>query len=1419
MARRVAALALALALILAGLPTAAAAEEVTPHQPTQLYVNAAWSGTQPDEDPDGAGPATKFGVNAFASLADAVKAAQDGDTINVYPGEYGLTADPTWNAGGQSGWYLPITQNNLTIQGVDENGKPYDTKPNRDSALPLIYGADFTPNGVWASQNLITVFGDNVTIRGLHIMPKAAPNKTIELVGADPTVEYCLFTPTDKQDVSNISGVDFTHYGGSLYISGGALVSSNATITDNYFFETCVAFDSAKYQGTNYIARNTFDSPAYYESDNQPIYVYMIGNVTWADPPVTEFSGALVEDNDFVHYADVEGYAVIKNRLNGVFTLQGNFMEGDDETAIAIDTARYGCTDGAVIVKNYRDDKGDMVDDPFTVTANGVRYQNIWVDDDWAYSENGTLVEVPGGTRHIGVDAFASIQAALDAADPGATVSVMDGVYLENLKIRKPVTLRAYGQDAVIQLQGVGYDSCIKVDDTKGSVVIDGFVIKGTSEATVDYGSNCIYVRGTNTTVTVSDCMIWVGASASSQSPNKYEFGHGIVAEWGSTGELTISGNNFNALQSAIDSGRAPRKAVHINPSISRLTLIDNTLNEGFTAEGFTSQAETSIISRNTIHGGNIRNGICLNGGSGLAVKNADVSNNTIENAVTAIWLRSAEGVHVSDNSLANCDYGIVAQRYKEGVDYKAESIVIRNMDLSGCTTGVVNADDDGTVDAAENFWGTSGPAGKSSGKVETYPYYTDEAMTRLLSRYDGIAVDDDWRELPNGTHVTLGDAYVTIGVNAFASLAEAVKAAQDGATINVYPGEYGLTADANWVVEGQGGWYLPIVQDNLTIRGVDEDGKPYDAKPNRDSALPIVYGADYTPNGAWASQNLVTVFGDNVTITGLHFMPKVEVNKTVELVGANPTVKYCLFTPNTEYSGDEDVTSDGGALYVNGSRISAGETSNVEFADNYFYKCCVVFDSVRYNGNNHVVGNTFDTPWSYEDNGTTVYGYMIGNVTWANPPVKEFSGALIEGNTFINYPTTGYYLIKNRLNGRFTLVANRMGGRDGASLIQIDTTRFGCEDASALIKSWVTSSGSLVATNILVDASGIHYPPAPPSEPPITPPTPPVQPPIVAGSTSETVTPAGGVINHEDVVALTFPADAVAVNTTVTIAPMVDNVPPTGSMNRIGTHIYDIVAETEAGDSVERFGTPVTVTVTLTDDELGQIHASAIAPRLFYRDANLKCWIPVPTVLKDKTLSATTDRPGTYAALLDASLPNLTDIGGHWAEPYILKIVGLRVASGQPDGTFAPDVALTRAQAAKMLALALGIAPDDTVALPFADKAQIPSWATGYVAAVYKSGLMQGYPNNCFDPNGTVTRAQFAMMVVRALGLTVEAGSRTTFADDGSIPTWARAEVAAAVKAGVVSGLPGNQFAAARGCTRAEAAKMLCKLIDLLHD
>ncbi|MFY9189560.1 MAG: S-layer homology domain-containing protein, partial [bacterium] len=157
------------------------------------------------------------------------------------------------------------------------------------------------------------------------------------------------------------------------------------------------------------------------------------------------------------------------------------------------------------------------------------------------------------------------------------------------------------------------------------------------------------------------------------------------------------------------------------------------------------------------------------------------------------------------------------------------------------------------------------------------------------------------------------------------------------------------------------------------------------------------------------------------------------------------------------------------------------------------------------------------------------------------------------------------------------------------------------------------------------------------------------------------------------------------------------------------------------------------------------------------------------------------------------AAAPTAPDIKGHWAEAAIQQLVDLGAVSGLPDGTFRPDLTVTRAEFVTMVNKSLRITPV-TGTGRFKD-VKPEDWFAGQVEAAAAYGYVAGNPDGTFSPYRPITREQAAAMLVRAFGygkIATKAEQDTVlvpFIDAGKVSAWAKADVATAVNLGLMSG------------------------------
>jgi len=109
-------------------------------------------------------------------------------------------------------------------------------------------------------------------------------------------------------------------------------------------------------------------------------------------------------------------------------------------------------------------------------------------------------------------------------------------------------------------------------------------------------------------------------------------------------------------------------------------------------------------------------------------------------------------------------------------------------------------------------------------------------------------------------------------------------------------------------------------------------------------------------------------------------------------------------------------------------------------------------------------------------------------------------------------------------------------------------------------------------------------------------------------------------------------------------------------------------------------------------------------------------------------------------------------DAQDHWAKGTINEMGARLIVNGDQNGNFNPDNYITRAEFAAIMARALGLPSNCTAS--FAD-VSASDWFSGAVGTAYQYGIVGGKGNNNFDPNANITREEAMAMIYRASKLT----------------------------------------------------------------
>ncbi|MCQ6574878.1 S-layer homology domain-containing protein [Bacillus wiedmannii] len=169
------------------------------------------------------------------------------------------------------------------------------------------------------------------------------------------------------------------------------------------------------------------------------------------------------------------------------------------------------------------------------------------------------------------------------------------------------------------------------------------------------------------------------------------------------------------------------------------------------------------------------------------------------------------------------------------------------------------------------------------------------------------------------------------------------------------------------------------------------------------------------------------------------------------------------------------------------------------------------------------------------------------------------------------------------------------------------------------------------------------------------------------------------------------------------------------------------------------------------------------------------------------------------------------------WADKSVNYLVDKKVLSGYPDGTFGSSDSLDRAAAATIMTKALDIQVDFDAKPSFTDSQN--HWATPYIAAAEKAGIIKGEGNGIFNPSGKVTRAAMAAMLVNAYKLQdiTSSNGQITFHDLKG--HWGEKHASILIQTEISKGTEdGNNWSPNRPITRAEAAQFLAKSDQIHH-
>lgn len=193
--------------------------------------------------------------------------------------------------------------------------------------------------------------------------------------------------------------------------------------------------------------------------------------------------------------------------------------------------------------------------------------------------------------------------------------------------------------------------------------------------------------------------------------------------------------------------------------------------------------------------------------------------------------------------------------------------------------------------------------------------------------------------------------------------------------------------------------------------------------------------------------------------------------------------------------------------------------------------------------------------------------------------------------------------------------------------------------------------------------------------------------------------------------------------------------------------------------------------------------------------------------------VSVPTPAPTPSPKPVSGEIP-FTDVqSGHWFYDAVKFVYGNRMMSGMTDTVFSPDTATNRGMIVTILYRLEGSPAAGTC--KFSDVStgkyyeKAIAWAT-------EKGIASGYPDGTFAPESNITREQFAAILYRYATYkgysTTARKDLSAFSDKSDVSDYAADALRWAVSANLITGVTSNTLVPKGSATRAQAASILMR-------
>ncbi|MBO5369218.1 MAG: S-layer homology domain-containing protein [Clostridia bacterium] len=169
-----------------------------------------------------------------------------------------------------------------------------------------------------------------------------------------------------------------------------------------------------------------------------------------------------------------------------------------------------------------------------------------------------------------------------------------------------------------------------------------------------------------------------------------------------------------------------------------------------------------------------------------------------------------------------------------------------------------------------------------------------------------------------------------------------------------------------------------------------------------------------------------------------------------------------------------------------------------------------------------------------------------------------------------------------------------------------------------------------------------------------------------------------------------------------------------------------------------------------------------------------------------------------------------------HWCYEDITALCAKGIINGYDGSVFNPDKTVTRAEFVKMMILAMDYEVPKEYSGSFSD-VDASDWFAPYIDAAHSSGAVSG-DGHFFYPDIAIKREDAAVIVSRmAKNMFSDSQTQNSFSDKEHISDYATDAVTLLSSNGIINGFEDGSFQPKKEITRAESARIICKIMELI--